>query len=242
MTNLVALIPARAGSKRIPGKNTKLLNGHPLIAYTIAAAKQSGVFDRVFVCTDSGDVTVAVDTAGVDVYWRPESVDTEPDIQWVSGWLRTMGEGADAFVILRPTSPFRSAETIQRAWQQWYAWHLYWPGISSSMRAVEPATQHPCKMWTIDGSRSYLSPLLLQPTGTPWHSQPTQNLPRVYVQNASLEIAWTDTVRRTGTIAGERILAFETQGWEGFDINTERDWWVAERAIAEGVATLPEVG
>ncbi len=70
---------------------------------------------------------------------------------------------------------------------------------------------------------------------------PSQSLPRVYVQNASLEIAWVDTVRRTGTIAGERILAFETTGWEGFDINTEQDWWVAERAIAEGLAHLPEI-
>lgn len=240
MTSIVALIPARAGSKRIPGKNTRDMAGHPLIAYTIAAAKQADVFGQVYVCTDSAETAWMVGNEyGCSSVMRDPSGDTEPDFEWVREVLSKIPVG-DAFAILRPTSPFRTAETIKRAWRTWKIWHgdKHYVG-ADSLRAVESAGQHPAKMWSIAGC--WLTPLLLQPTGTPWHSSPTQTLPRVYVQNASLEIAWTETVRRTGTIAGERILAFETQGWEGFDLNTERDWWVAERAIAEGVAKLPEV-
>src|SRR5258708_3976531 len=157
----------------------------------------------------------------------------------MSGGTRTWGPYTleyDAFAILRPTSPFRTAEMIQKAWSKLrQADYPY-----DSLRALECVTQHPGKMWMLDFIGS-ANPLLLQPAGTPWHSSPTQTLPKVYIQNASLEIAWTDTVRRTGTIAGERVLGFETRDWEGFDINTEQDWWVAERAIQEGVATLPEI-
>lgn len=242
MTSIVALIPARAGSKRIPGKNTKLLAGHPLIAYTIAAAQQSGVFDAVYVCTDSAEAGSLAGRLGASWYTRSASADDQPDIHWLLPVAHgVIGAATDAFTILRPTSPFRTAETIRRAWglfetmSMGTGWALF-----DSLRAVEPVRQHPAKMWLMNGS--LLQPLLLQPSGTPWHSSPTQTLPKVYVQNASLEMASTDTVRRTGTIAGERVLAFETHGYEGFDINTPEDWILAEALIERGLVALPDVG
>jgi CMP-N,N'-diacetyllegionaminic acid synthase len=78
--------------------------------------------------------------------------------------------------------------------------------------------------------------------GTPWHSSPTQTLPPVYVQNASLEMAWTYVVKQFGTIAGRKIAPFFTEGYEGFDINTpDDDWREAERLIAEGLVDLPSL-
>ena len=79
------------------------------------------------------------------------------------------------------------------------------------------------------------------PAEQPWHSSQYQSLPEVYVQNASLEIAWTKIVMERRTIAGEVLVPFLTEGDEGFDINEWDDWWLAERRIEQGEATLPTV-
>jgi N-acylneuraminate cytidylyltransferase len=86
-----------------------------------------------------------------------------------------------------------------------------------------------------------MRPLLTSPSGQPWHSTPYQALPPVYVQNASLEIAWTRVVFEQRTIAGDVIAPFLTEGYEGFDINDEQDWMIAERLLADGIVTLPPV-
>lgn len=243
MASIVALIPARSGSKRIPYKNIKQLAGHPLIAYTIAAAQQSGVFTDVFVSTDSEEYGGIAKLYGAELIIRPEeyAADNSPDIQWVMHATDQIGWGNDAFSILRPTSPFRQPETIRRAWA---AFQLD-PSSYDSLRAVERVSQHPNKMWLRKGA--YIIPYAphivggLNPGPQPGHSVPTQMLPEVLVQNASLEIAWTKTLTRYKTISGERVLPFFTEGFEGWDINSHLDWLVAEQLIASGEATLPEV-
>jgi CMP-N,N'-diacetyllegionaminic acid synthase len=95
-------------------------------------------------------------------------------------------------------------------------------------------------MWVVNGDR--MSPLLPgAPPDRPWHSTPYQALPTVYVQNASLEIAWTRVVTEGRTIAGNVLVPFFTDGYEGFDINDEYDWMVAERVVASGDAVLPPI-
>jgi CMP-N-acetylneuraminic acid synthetase len=110
-----------------------------------------------------------------------------------------------------------------------------------SLRAVEKCAQHPAKMWVVQGDRmvSLLQPS--DPAAPPWHSMPYQALPPIYVQNASLEIAWTRVVSEKRTIAGEVLMPFITQGYEGFDINDPHDWMIAERLLADGTVTLPHV-
>jgi CMP-N,N'-diacetyllegionaminic acid synthase len=237
----VALIPARAGSKRVPHKNVAPLAGHPLIAYSIAAAWASGVFDRVVVSTDARAYAAVARHYGADVpALRPESLagDTSPDIDWVVHMLDTLeqqGDRFEVFSILRPTSPFRLPETIRRAWRTFLAD----PG-GDSLRAVEKCRQHPGKMWVKRGNR--LLPLLpFGPEEQPWHSSQYPSLPVVYVQNASLELAWVRTVRETHTIAGVNIIPFLTEGFEGFDVNHPYDWQLAELLVARGEATLPQV-
>lgn len=80
------------------------------------------------------------------------------------------------------------------------------------------------------------------PIDPPWHSSPTQSLPEVYIQNASLEFASLEAFNRTKTISGWNIQAFITENYEGFDINEERDWWEAEYLIEKGLAKLPGIG
>lgn len=236
---IVALVPARSGSKRVPDKNIRLLGGHPLIAYSIAAARDSGIFARVVVSTDSQAYADIAANYGADVpFLRPAAIagDLSPDIEWIDDTLRRLkdaGETYDFFSILRPTSPFRLPETIRRAWQLFSA-----QDGADSLRAVEKCKQHPGKMWVVRGQR--MLPLMpLTPAERPWHSCQYQSLPEVYVQNASLEIARTATVLDKGTIAGETVVPFLTQGSEGLDVNDEKDWWYAEWLLARGEAILP---
>src|SRR5262245_1605601 len=134
----VALIPARSGSKRVTGKNVRLLGGHPMLAYTIAAARESGVFESVIVSTDSEDVAGIARQYGAEVpFPRPAQFasDTSPDIEWLDytiAELGTRGRTWECFSLLRPTSPFRTAETIRRAW----ALFTSQEGVDS-LRAVE---------------------------------------------------------------------------------------------------------
>ena len=241
MPSAVALIPARQGSKRVPGKNTRALSGHPTVAYTIAAAVESGIFDAVIVSTDSEEVASVARHYGAEVpFLRPAAfaTDTSPDIEWLSDALtrlRDQGRTWDCFSLLRPTSPFRTAGTIRRAWSRFVAQEG-----ADSLRAVEKCAQHPGKMWVVNADR--MEPLLKDaPPGRPWHSTPYQALPPVHVQNASLEIAWTRVVFDKGTIAGDVLVPFITEGYEGFDINDWEDWVVAEHLLAEGRVTLPAV-
>jgi N-acylneuraminate cytidylyltransferase len=250
MTRIVALIPARSGSKRVVGKNVRPLAGHPVMAYTLAAARASGVFVDVVLSTDSEEYADIGRRYGAEVpFLRPATLagDTSPDIEWVVHALRGLaaaGRTYDAFSILRPTSPFRLPTTIQRAWKQF----LGHPE-ADSLRAVEKCKQHPGKMWVLKGALMVplLSPrhqreILGQEQGhTPWHSSQYQSLPPVYVQNASLEIAWCRVALEGGTIAGENVVPFLTEGYEGFDVNHPYDWVFAEELVRTGQAQLPEV-
>ena len=224
MPSIVALIPARAGSRRIKHKNVRELGGKPLLQWTINGAKESGLFGDILLCTDSQEYGELGKSFGATFCRRPSSADDEADIVWVKQALRLVHY--DAFAILRPTSPFRTPDTIRRAWQ-----HFLDNQPCDSLRAVEPVRQHPGKMWVIRQSR--LLPLLpWENEASPWHSSATQTLPPVYVQNASLEIAWVKTVLKQGTIAGTNVLPFMTEGMEGFDINDLEDWERAERLAA----------
>jgi CMP-N-acetylneuraminic acid synthetase len=236
---IVALIPARAGSKRVPDKNIRPLAGHPVMAYTIAAALQSEVFSDVIVSTDSESYAEIARYYGAEVpFLRPAKFagDVSPDIEWLEYTLKKLVENDrtyDCFSILRPTSPFRLPETIQRAWQEFLAEE----GVDS-LRAVEKCQQHPGKMWVVRGKR--MMPLLpLSPPEQPWHSSQYQSLPEVYVQNASLEIAWTRVVLQERTIAGTVVIPFLTKEYEGFDVNNLYDWSLAEHLVAKGDVELP---
>ena len=239
--SIVALIPARAGSKRVPDKNIRPLAGHPLIAYTISSALQSQVFSAVIVSTDSqlyGDIAGHY---GAEVpHLRPSELagDLSPDIEWVEYTLRRLqedGRDYDCFSILRPTSPFRLPETIKRAWQAFLAGEG-----TDSLRAVEKCKQHPGKMWVVRGNR--MVPLLpFTPPQQPWHSSQYQSLPEVYAQNASLEIAWSRVVFEGRTIAGNVLMPFFTEDYEGFDVNSAYDLNLAEHMVDSGQARLPSI-
>jgi CMP-N,N'-diacetyllegionaminic acid synthase len=241
-TSAIAFIPARSGSQRVPHKNVARLNGHPMMAYTIAAARTSGVFDAVLLCTDDEAYAAVGAHYGAEApFLRPResSGATSPDIEWVVQAITELGRIGrryDIFSILRPTSPFRRADTIRAAFERFTAKAGF-----DSLRAISPVTEHPGKMWVVRGDVMVpLMPLTLP--DAPWHSQQMAALPKVYKQNASLEIAWTRVaLADPPTIAGNVVMPLITEGHDGFDINQSGDMIEAEALVASGAAELPQI-
>lgn len=239
--SLVGFVPARGGSKRVPDKNIKRLNGHPLLGYAIASALESGIFDRVICSTDSEQYAAIARHYGAEVpFMRPAeyATDTSPDFEWIDYTvtrLKDEGHPYECFAILRPTSPFRTADTIRRAWDVFCAED----GVDS-LRAVEKCGQHPGKMWIHRNNRLLpILPYTHDELGQPWHNCQYAALPEIYVQNASLEIAWTRILKESGTISGRTVMPFFTSAIEGHDINIPFDLAYAEHLLNEGEAILP---
>ncbi len=221
---LIALIPARSGSQRIKNKNILKLFNLPLIAHSIIAAKKSKLFSTIFVSTDSKKYALISQKYGAEIsFLRPKSISTSKssDYEWVKYTIdnlkRKKGLKFTHFFILRPTNPFRSYKTIIRAWKEFKK-----AKDAESLRAVEVCKQHPGKMWKATGS--LIKPLIKKKI----HKQPLYNLqfkslPKVLIQNASLEISKVDVLDLYKTITGKKIIPFYTKNHEGFDINYPED-------------------
>ena len=240
MPSAIALIGARSGSERVPGKNVRRLARHPLLAYAIETARQSQVFDRIVVSTDSERIAQVARWYGADVpFLRPDeyATSTSPDIEWIAWTLPRLDERYDLFAIVRATNPFRGPEVIRRGLEQLLA-----TPEADSIRAVELVKQHPGKMWVLDELGRLMRPLLDQShLDVAWHAGQFQALPPVYVQNSALEIAWARVVEATGTREGRMVAPFLTEGLEGLNIDDEDDFERAEELVASGRAQLPAV-
>lgn len=240
MPRAIALIGARAGSERVPGKNVRPLAGHPLLAYAIETARQSGVFERVLVSTDSEEVAAVARWYGADTpFLRPPeyATSTSPDIEWIAWTLERLDETYELFGIVRATNPFRGPDVIRRGLEQLLA-----TPEADSIRAVQRVKEHPGKMWELAEDGRTMTPLLDQSQlEVAWHAGQYQALPPVYVQNSALELAWMRVVTETGTREGRVLAPFLTHGYEGLNIDEEDDFARAEALVASGRATLPAV-
>ena len=236
--SIIALIPVRSGSKRVRDKNIRPLLGHPAMAYAICSARESAMFDKVVVSTDSGDYAAIARHYGADVVTRPEELsgDRSPDIEWVEHALGAVGERYDCFSILRPTSPFRRAATIRRAWTQFQAGGQRFDSLRAVQKCRRTSGQD-----VGDPRRSDVAAPAFRPEEQPWHSSQYPTLPEVFVQNASLEIAWSRVVTEQRSIAGDSFMPFLTEGFEGVDLNDPEDWFYAMHIIEHEGAKLPEV-
>lgn len=244
ISKTVAFIPLRGGGKRvglIDGKDKERadLGGHPLMAWTIASALDSRVFDRVIAITRSPEhAELALRCGCHEVLERPAYTtrDFSPDIEWVLWALDTLKEKGplpDMYSILRVTSPFRTAGDIISAWASFQV------GDTHSLRTVTPVEQHPGKMWVIN--HDVLLPLM--PFGhdkNPWHSSATQSLFKAYIQTAGMEMAWVNMTLQTKTIAGSIVRPYIVEGWNALDINTKFDWYKAEQAVLHGMVAKPK--
>ena len=230
----IALIPARSGSKRLPGKNIKLLNGKHLIYYTIKVALESKLFSEVIVSTDSKEIADIAKIHGANVpLLRPSDLatDSSTDIEWVNHAINSMVKVSHSEIssvsILRPTNPLRTSATISKALKL-----LESNSWADSVRAMEITDKHPGKMWVLDEDKKAFP--YLDQTGEviPTHNKPTQSLQTLWVQNASLEIIKFKSLMSTKSISGNNVLGYEMPGLEGFDINTQKDFEFLEFLIS----------
>jgi CMP-N-acetylneuraminic acid synthetase len=239
----IALIPARQGSLRIPMKNLKLLNGIPLIAYTIQSALKANIFSEVIVSTDSLEIAnIAKDWGAQVPSLRPAQYaeSLSPDLEWVMHAINHQVEAKrdtiDCIAILRPTSPLRSPSTIRDAMKI-----LKKNSWADSLRAMEITHIHPGKMWRVSKEME-AKPYLDQSKETiPTHNRPTQSLEELWVQNASLEITRYVSLIQSNSISGSRVLGYQMPGFEGFDLNTPLDWQLLELIADQKPELIPEI-
>jgi CMP-N-acetylneuraminic acid synthetase len=223
---VLALIPARSGSKSIPDKNIRPLAGLPLIAHSIQHGLQAKSVSRVIVSTDSEQYASIAKAHGAEVpFLRPEEFarDDSTDLQVFQhalNWLREHeGWTPDLCVHLRPTHPSRDPEDIDRAVRLLTA-----HSDLDSVRSVVCAPETPYKMW-LRSADGMLSPIIKDGPPEAWN-MPRQKLPTVYLQNASIDVAWTRTILEKNSMTGSRIHGFVLDHF--FDIDTEEQWQAAE--------------
>lgn len=231
---VLALIPARGGSKSIPGKNIRLFAGHPLLAYSVAAARQATRVTRVIVSTDDEQIAaVARDYGAETPFLRPGELarDETPDLPvfehalaWLSG---EEGFRPDVVVQLRPTSPVRPPDCVDQAVSTLLAHPR-----ADSVRGIVPAGQNPYKMWRMahDGQ---MHPLL-EGEFDEAYNMPRQLLPATYWQTGHIDAIRTRTILDKRSMSGATILPLLLDPRYSVDIDNPRDWERAEWLVLHG--------
>lgn len=239
---VLALIPARGGSKNIPRKNIRPLAGHPLIAYSITAGLAAETVTRVLVSTDDPEIAEISRRYGAETpFLRPEEFaqDQTPDLPVFQHALQWLDENEDwrpeIVVQLRPTSPFRRVMHIDQA-----VYQLLEHPEADAVRTVCVPFQNPFKMWRIQPN-GFMTPLVDLGIPEPYN-QPRQALPEVYWQTGYVDAAWSDTLLEKNSMTGERILPLEIDPSEWIDIDSADDWRRAERLLESGELTWDDLG
>jgi CMP-N-acetylneuraminic acid synthetase len=228
MPEVLALIPARSGSKSLPHKNVRSFRGKPLIAHSILQALAARSVDRVVVSTDTAEYAEVARAYGAEVpFLRPAELaaDLSTDLEvfrHALAWLREHESyRPEICVHLRPTYPNRRVEDIDRA----VSLLLEHPE-ADAVRSVTVATVTPYKMWGL-GADGYLAPLLELEQPEPYNL-PRQALPRVHVQNAAIDVVRSTVITERSSMTGTRILGYEMEDFDDID-----DWRDFERAQGE---------
>ena len=221
---ILALIPARGGSKGIPRKNLRDFAGAPLIAYSIAAALRSELITRVIVSTDDGEIAEVARAWGAetpflrpDIYAQDNTTDL-PVFEHALEWLRENEAYRPEIVVqLRPTSPVRPLGLIDQAIRLLLA-----DPDADCVRGVVPSGQNPHKMWKIaaDGS---LEPLLRVPGLAEPYNAPRQSLPPTYWQTGHIDVIRAEAILKKHSLTGEKILPIMIDPLYTVDIDTPAD-------------------
>ncbi|MFN7036640.1 MAG: cytidylyltransferase domain-containing protein [Bellilinea sp.] len=235
-TEVLAVIPARGGSKGIPRKNIRSFAGHPLIAYSIAAALQSHRVTRVIVSTDDPEIAEVARSYGAEApFLRPAELAQDstldlPVFQHALAWLTANEAYApDVVVQLRPTSPIRPVGLVDEAVRI-----LLEHPEADSVRGVVPAGQNPHKMWRIDLQSGQMKNLLDVPGVAEPYNAPRQILPPVYWQTGHIDVIRPATILEKNSMSGEVILPVMIDPRYTVDIDSLSDWARAEWLVYHG--------
>lgn len=236
---VLAIIPARGGSKSIPRKNAQLFAGHPLLAFSVAAGLRAKSVSRVIISTDDEAMAEMARQLGAEApFLRPSQLAQDdtldlPVFQHALAWLaKEEGYKPDIVVQLRPTSPLRPPDLVDRAVKT-----LRDHPKADSARGVVPAGQNPYKMWSI-GSSGAMQPLLkVKGVGEPYNA-PRQKLPASYWQTGHVDAIRTTTILKKDSMSGEVIWPVVIDARYTVDIDTPNDWRRAEWLATSGELDL----
>jgi CMP-N,N'-diacetyllegionaminic acid synthase len=222
----IAIIPARGGSKRLPGKNIKLLAGKPLIAWTIDAALDSKVFDHVFVSTDCDEIAQISKSFGAEVpFLRPAELATDEAttndvIAHLVEWFeKEYDKDVTTVAILQPTSPLRNAQHIQEAFEVMKDKHAK---AVISVCELEYPIQF-CNKLADDGSMNGFIKKS--------DMKRTQDLEPYYRLNGAIYFFSRDYVNKLSELYSEGTYSYQMSSRSSVDIDTEGDFSLAEYYI-----------
>jgi len=225
---VLGLVPARGGSKGVPGKNVRPLNGHTLLEYTARAARDSGVIDRLMLSTDAPDIADAGRRAGLEVpFMRPAALAADdtpmlPVIQHALAETARTGWSPDVIVLLQPTSPLRRPDHIRDAVTM-----LRETNADSVVTVVEvPRHLSPDYVMRIEEGR--LRPFLPDGAGVTRR----QDARPAYSRDGTVYAFRRSTIERFGGIYGDDCRPLLIDATESISIDSPADWDEAERLLA----------
>lgn len=219
---VIALIPARGGSKGIPGKNIKLFNGKPLISYTIEVAKQAASIDRVVVSTDDAEIAKIAIAHGAEVpFIRPSEIsgDEATDyevIRHAVDWFKDNSFNCEVVAFLRPTNIFRTCADIDEAILKLTSTNL------DSVRGISKVAYSPYWMKQVVGDK--LCPFLR----SDYEYARRQELPPTYQANGTIDAIRIDTIISNNSVYGENIGFIHMDEIARTDIDSPLDFTIAE--------------
>ena len=220
MKNIIALIPARSGSKGIPFKNILEFKGKPLLAHSIIYAKKSSLIQDVIVSTDSEEfVSISNEFGARAPFIRPnelsgDKVQDYPVVKHAVNFLEKETKNKiDYIALLRPTSPLRPPNLIEKAYKI-----LKNNKLGTSVRSVVPVSQHTYRQWFLDGDKMISAQdNIFEP-----YNLPRQQLPQFYFQSGDIELIKRSTLDQN-TVSGDFILPLILENKDLYDIDTYED-------------------
>ena len=231
-SEILAIIPARGGSKGVPGKNIRNLAGKPLIAWTVEEAKKSKLLTRVIVSTDSEEIAEVARSYGAEVpFLRPKEIsqDISTDVEFLLHALDFLKnkEGYEPDIILRlpPTSPLRTASHIDEGIKT-----LIDNPDADSCRPITESPKHPYKMWQIREDSPIMEPFLsrvVTQMDEPYNL-PRQLLPKAYIHTGAMDIMRLRTIRDLKSTSGKKVAYFFMKPEDSINIDSEIDFQIAE--------------
>lgn len=236
---ILGVILARGGSKSITKKSIAICAGKPLMWYTINAANKSKLIDRLIISTDDQEMADYAQKEGVEVpFMRPKELaeDDTPDLSVFKHLLnelkRSEGYIPDIVVHLRPTTPLKSAEDIDRGIQL-----ICDDENIDSVRSVCEPLHTPFKMYTINNETNLLEPILtkefpkLYKKHPEFFNLPRQMLPEIYRHSGYVDVIRTDVILNKNSMSGNKIRPLYFESWRDIDIDSEHDLKYAEFII-----------
>lgn len=231
---VLAIIPARSGSKSVIDKNIRIIGGKPMIAHSIKHGLDSRFINRVIVSTDSEKYAEIAREYGAEIpFIRPAefATDTALDIDvfyHALNYLKDTEEYIpDIVVQLRPTYPIRDIKDIDNM----ITYMIEHPKVDS-MRCIAPAKEVPYKMWLIDGEINGANVDSITPLMTDieeCYNMPRQQLPKAYYQNACIDVIRTNVILNQKSMSGKNIAGYIMN--ENYDIDTEEEFLEAEKHL-----------